>query len=202
MNEFWDERYSQKEYSYGEFPNAFLKEELQKLNPGKILFPAEGEGRNAVFAATLGWQTDAFDFSEAGKKKAIQLADRHNATIHYTIGKFATYPYPIDYYDAIGLVFVHPAPEMRRFFFEKLHIALKPGGVIIFEGFSKNNLELKRQNASVGGPDNIAMLYSMKEIKDFFPGLQPLILEEKSIELNEGKFHKGLASVIRFVGKK
>ncbi|MBK7099724.1 MAG: class I SAM-dependent methyltransferase [Sphingobacteriales bacterium] len=202
MKEFWNDRYSREVYSYGQIPNEFLKEPLQKLKPGKILFPAEGEGRNAVFAASLGWHTDAFDFAETGREKAMQLADRHNVSIHYTIDKFTTYHYPVDYYVAIGLVFVHPAPDMRTFFFEKLYAALKPGGVIIFEGFSKNNIELKRQNPSVGGPDNIAMLYDVGEIKNFFSGLQPLILEEKKTELNEGKFHQGLASVIRFIGKK
>ncbi|HRN48956.1 MAG TPA: hypothetical protein PKW69_13045, partial [Niabella sp.] len=61
MKEFWNDRYSREEYSYGQLPNEFLKETLQKLKPGKILFPAEGEGRNAVFAASLGWHADAFD---------------------------------------------------------------------------------------------------------------------------------------------
>ena len=73
MKEFWNERYRQNEFAYGEEPNEFLKEQLAKLQPGSILFPAEGEGRNAVYAAQSGWQVSAFDISEEGKKKAERL---------------------------------------------------------------------------------------------------------------------------------
>jgi hypothetical protein len=59
----WNERYSKNEFAYGEAPNNYLKEQLEKLSAGAILFPAEGEGRNAVFAATLGWKVSAFDIS-------------------------------------------------------------------------------------------------------------------------------------------
>ena len=60
MKEFWDDRYSKNEFAYGEQPNNYLKEQLEKLQVGRILFPAEGEGRNAVFAATLGWKVSSF----------------------------------------------------------------------------------------------------------------------------------------------
>lgn len=72
--ERWNERYSTDEFAYGEEPNAYFKEQLDKLNAGAILFPAEGEGRNAVFAATRGWRVAAFDISTEGKKKALRLA--------------------------------------------------------------------------------------------------------------------------------
>ena len=70
MQDFWNKRYKQKEYAYGEQPNRFFKEQIQNLSPGKALFPAEGEGRNAVYAAQLGWEVEAFDISEEGKNKA------------------------------------------------------------------------------------------------------------------------------------
>jgi hypothetical protein len=76
MNEFWNNRYSTEEYAYGTLPNEYLKEEAEKLKPGNILFPAEGEGRNAVHAARLGWKVYAFDISTEAKLKAEKLADR------------------------------------------------------------------------------------------------------------------------------
>lgn len=69
----WDDRYKSEEFAYGEEPNNYLKEQLEKLNPSTILFPAEGEGRNAVFAAKLGWKVSAFDISEEGKTKPLNL---------------------------------------------------------------------------------------------------------------------------------
>ena len=73
MKEFWNERFSKKEYAYGIEPNAFLKSELLKLKPGKILFPAEGEGTNSVFAATLGWNVVAFDNGREGRRNGSSL---------------------------------------------------------------------------------------------------------------------------------
>jgi hypothetical protein len=70
----WNERYGADEYVYGKEPNGFLKEFIDNHPPGKILLPAEGEGRNAVYAASKGWEVTAFDFSEEGKKKALKLA--------------------------------------------------------------------------------------------------------------------------------
>ena len=48
MINFWDDRYSQPEYVYGVKPNEFFAEQIQKLTPGEIILPCEGEGRNAV----------------------------------------------------------------------------------------------------------------------------------------------------------
>jgi hypothetical protein len=66
--DFWDQRYSQSDFVYGKKPNEYLKAKLVDLKPGRILFPAEGEGRNAIFAAKLGWDVFAFDSSIEGKK--------------------------------------------------------------------------------------------------------------------------------------
>src|SRR6478735_10933655 len=85
--ERWNERYNKTGFAYGELPNIFLKEQLEKLKAGKILFPAEGEGRNAVFAAKLGWNVSAFDISVEGKNKALQLAETNNVTIDYRLGE-------------------------------------------------------------------------------------------------------------------
>ena len=73
MNEFWNERYGIQEYLYGTEPNVFLKQQLDNLTPGKILFLGEGEGRNSVYAASIDWLVDAYDSSSVGKEKAEKL---------------------------------------------------------------------------------------------------------------------------------
>ncbi|HSL87766.1 MAG TPA: hypothetical protein VK870_00530, partial [Ignavibacteriaceae bacterium] len=81
-NNFWDERYSAEEYVYGKDPNEFFEEHLSKLNPGRLLLPGEGEGRNAIFAAKLGWQVDANDQSIVAKSKAEKLAHAYGVNIN------------------------------------------------------------------------------------------------------------------------
>src|SRR5680860_1842183 len=96
MDDFWNERYGIEEYVYGTEPNQFYKELLKKLSPGKILFPAEGEGRNAVFAAQNGWDVTAFDSSTEGKKKAEKLAAAKGVSVKYIICLLYTSPSPRD----------------------------------------------------------------------------------------------------------
>ncbi len=87
--DFWNERYAEDKYAYGIEPNDFVKQELQKLKPGKILFPAEGEGRNAVYAAQLGFDVYAFDPSEEGRRKALKLARENNVNINYQLAGYS-----------------------------------------------------------------------------------------------------------------
>lgn len=61
MEAFWNNRYKEKEFAYGIAPNQFFKESINKLKiKGTILLPAEGEGRNAVYAAKKGLKVTAF----------------------------------------------------------------------------------------------------------------------------------------------
>lgn len=197
MNNFWDQRYSIKDYAYGEEANQFLRDELPKLTPGTILFPGEGEGRNAVFAAKLGWNVLAFDASKEGKEKAIKLSNKHNVDIDYTVRSYENVEYKQNSFDCIVLVFAHMPSDMRELNHKKLSTFLKPGGRIILEGFSKEQL-----NYSSGGPRNYEMLFSEKELENDFAHFSELRIRKTETVLNEGLFHKGRASVIRLIGIK
>ena len=105
-NNFWDERYAVEDYVYGTEPNDFLKEELPKLTAGKILFPGEGEGRNAVFAAQLGWEVTAFDSSTEGKAKAERLAKAKGVSIDYQLASYDEAEFPAESFDALVLIYV------------------------------------------------------------------------------------------------
>lgn len=198
----WDERYSSEEYVYGVEPNKYLQQQINKFPSGKILFAAEGEGRNAVYAATLGWDVHAFDISTEGRKKALELAQRNNATINYSVGELPELDYHPESFDAIALIFAHFPAQIKSQYHQLLHTYLKKDGLIIFEGFSKNHLAYKKENPKVGGPNDLDMLFSVEEIKNDFSNYEIIELEEKAIELQEGLFHNGTGSVIRFTGRK
>jgi len=205
MNEWtqrWNDRYSNKEFAYGEHPNDYLKEQLTKLEAGKALFPAEGEGRNAVFAAILGWEISAFDISIEGKNKALQLAEKNKVSIDYQVGELSLLNYQEDYFDVIALIYAHFPSNSKSLLHQTLGKYLKKGGIIIFEAFSKAHIDYISRDKNVGGPTDINMLFSVDEIKADFPGYEVIELEEKEIELKEGLYHNGKGSVIRFIGKK
>lgn len=202
MKDFWNERYLNEEYVYGKEANNFLKQELNKLEKGKILFPCDGEGRNSVFASKLGWETYAFDQSEVGKQKAENLAIENNVKIEYKVGNLEEIEYPNNNFDAIAYIYSHFPSDKKREYFKKLDSYLKVNGYIIFEGFSKKHLEYNSKNPSVGGPRDLDLLFSIDEIKEYFDNYEIIYLNEEEIELKEGNFHDGIGMVIRFIGKK
>jgi ubiquinone/menaquinone biosynthesis C-methylase UbiE len=200
--QFWNGRYGNGEYAYGKTPNLFFKEQLEQLPAGNILLPAEGEGRNAVYAASKGWNVTAFDISEKGRGKARELADEHNVSITYLVGDLEQLDLKEETFDAIGLIYAHFLADKKSALNKKLSTYLKKDGIIIFEAFSKKNLPLVKANPKVGGAMDESMLFSREEIKVDFPDFEIQVLEEKEAELQEGIYHNGKGSVIRFVGRK
>jgi SAM-dependent methyltransferase len=200
--ERWNERYRKAEYAYGTEPNEFLKEQLQLLRPGRILFPAEGEGRNAVYAARMGWQVSAFDISDEGQKKARALATQQGVTIDYQVGGFEAVQYSQNQFDAIAFIFAHFPAAIKSRGHQIMATYLRPGGTVIFEAFSKRHLDFIAKNERVGGPREIDMLFSEDELKTDFTEFEIVELRETEVELREGPFHQGRGSVIRFVGIK
>ncbi len=199
----WDDRYSAQDYAYGIAPNNFFKESIEKFKlKGKILLPAEGEGRNAVYAAKMGLEVTAFDISIEGKKKALKLAKDQNVEINYEVGDFFKLNLINDQYEVAALIFAHFPPPLLSQYHTKIGELISPGGIIILEGFSKNNLKFRELNPNIGGPANKEFLFTKESIQMDFPDFDIIQLEEKEIELKEGKYHNGIASVIRFIGKK
>lgn len=206
MNEIWidkwNNRYSIDEFAYGTQPNNYLKEQLEKITTGTILFPAEGEGRNAVFAAQLGWTVSAFDISLEGKNKASQLARTNKVVIDYKVGELQALNYNTEQFDAIALIYAHFPADIKSLYHKTLDKYLRKNGILIFEAFSKKHLEYNSKDKEVGGPKDLDSLFSIEELKLDFENYEIIELIEKEVELNEGLCHNGKGSVIRFVGRK
>ncbi|MHB8261121.1 MAG: class I SAM-dependent methyltransferase [Bacteroidia bacterium] len=202
MKEFWNERYSQEAFAFGEKPNEYFKEQILKWQPGSILFPAEGEGRNAVYAAQLGWNVSAFDISEEGKNKAKKLSEKHQVNIDYLVGELTDLNYKEQQFDAIVLIYAHFPSSIRSMYHKRFTNLLKKDGIVILEAFSKKHIDYNSKNEKVGGPKDVTMLYSIDEIKTDFVDFEILELIETEIELNEGLYHIGLGSIVRFIGRK
>lgn len=198
----WNERYKNPEYAYGTEPNVFFKQEIDKLEAGRILLPAEGEGRNAVYASQKGWKVFAFDISIEGKNKALELAKHHHVKIDYAIGEITGLNYPAESFDAIGIIYNHYPAELKKIYFPILCKLLKKEGIVIMEVFSVNHLAYNQKNPKVGGPKDIELLYSLEEVKSLFKNYEMHRLEETEVELNEGIYHVGKGSVIRMVAQK
>ena len=197
MKDFWNARYKEETFAYGTKPNEFFKENIDKLSAGKILLPAEGEGRNAVYAARKGWDVTAFDFSEEAKIKTLKLAQQLEVSLNYEVINVADFSTENIQFDVIGLFFAHFPAHLRQEFHQKITQVVKTSGYVIFEAFHKNQL-----NYSSGGPKDLSMLFSVEEVEKEFAGFKILTLEDKIIELDEGLYHQGKGHVVRMIATK
>jgi hypothetical protein len=123
-------------------------------------------------------------------------------TIDYQVGELQALNYKAKQFDAIALIYAHFPAEVKSLYHKTLDKYLRNNGIVIFEAFSKRHIEYISRNEKVGGPKDIAMLFSIDEIRSDFVNYQIIELVEKEIELSEGLFHNGKGSVIRFVGRK
>lgn len=193
MSDFWNERFSAPEYIYGTQPNDFFKHCIDSLPPGTILVPGAGEGRDAVYAATRGWEVHAFDSSKAGKEKALQLAAAHNVSIQYDLTDVRDFVAAPHSFDAIGITYFHLPTALRWPFHYQLGYLLRPGGTLFMEMFTPDQLQ-----RTTGGPKDIDLLYTPDMLATDFKMLNIMENAAHEVELNEGSYHQGIASVVRF----
>lgn len=196
MQDFWNQRYAANDIVYGKEPNSYFKSILDSMRPSSLLLPAEGEGRNAVYAASKGWDVTAFDYSAEAQLKANVFAAEKGVKMNYNVTDINQF-IPEKKYDAIALIYVHLSGEERKDFHYKIANALAPGGTLILEAFSKAQIH----NAS-GGPKSLDQLYSTEILFKDFATLKMIELKEAEIILDEGPFHHGKANVIRLMAKK
>lgn len=181
---------------YGTSPNDYFAEVIESMTPGRLLLPAEGEGRNAVFAASLGWEVRAFDYSDAGKSKAMALANEAGVRISYDVLDADTFQCD-GAYDVVALVYAHFDPGVRGPLFDAIIRCLRPGGTLMMEVFGEKQL-----GKPSGGPKDLQLLYSVEEIRTLLNGLHITELLEKKVHLQEGPLHQGEAEVIRGLARK
>lgn len=193
----WDERYSEPGFAYGTEPNEFLVSVVEKIPRGKVLSLAEGEGRNAVYLASLGCQVTGVDGSEVGLQKAVELATERGVAIDTLQADLSEYVIEAGHWDAIIACYCHVPSALRVSLHQAALRGLKTGGVFVLEAFSKAQLSY-----GTGGPQSLDMLMDVDELKQELAGLQFVHAVKIEREVREGSGHTGLASVVQIMGFK
>ena len=192
----WDERYSEPGYAYGAKPNDFLASVAENITPGgRILCLAEGEGRNAVYLASLGYEVTGIDGSAVGLRKAQALAAERGVTITTIHADLGTFAIGHEEWDGIIACYCHVPSTIRVPLHQAAVLGLKHGGVFVLEAFSKEQLAY-----GTGGPQSLDMLMSLDDVKLELAGLEFRYAVQREREVLEGSRHTGLASVIQIVG--
>jgi SAM-dependent methyltransferase len=195
----WNSRFAGDDYIFGTEPNEYLRGHAQVWKPGnRVLCVADGEGRNSVWLAQQGLKVDAFDISDVGVNKARKLADRAGVEVHYDISDCDAWPWPADAYDGVAAIFVQFAdPAMRARLFTNMVGALKPGGVLVLQGYTPMQLEYK-----TGGPPFLDHLYTQDLLRASFAAMDIIELRDYEDDLKEGAHHHGRSALVGMVARK
>jgi len=201
MSEFerWEARFAGPEYHFGTEPNAFLKSKADLLKPGQTaLSIADGEGRNGVFLAEQGLDVLAMDFSPTALAKSQALARQRGVTIRTEQADLDTWRWPAGAIDVVVAIFFQfCAPPLRTRVFDSITRALKPGGLLLMEGYTPKQREYK-----TGGPSEVENLYTRKLLEESFSDFSSVEIREYDSEIHEGPGHGGMSALIDLVGRK
>ena len=195
---FWDERFRAEDYVFGTQPNAFLAEQVGRLEDNsEVLAVADGEGRNSVFLASHGHRVTAIDISQAAIDKAERLAQRQGVDVRYLKADLVHYDWSARQYNAIVSIFIQFAgPAERQHLFAGFERALKPGGLLIMQGYRPEQLDY-----GTGGPPHAENMYTEPMLREAFDGWKIELLRIEDREIEEGFGHRGMSALIDLVAR-
>ena len=197
--DLWNRRFEEDAYIFGTLPNAWLRAQTHVWQAGqRVLCVADGEGRNSVWLARQGLAVDAFDIASVGVAKARRLAAEQGVAVNYAVSDCDAYTWPQNHYDGVVAIFVQFAdPAMRERLFAKIKRCLKPGGILVLQGYTPRQLDYK-----TGGPPLLSHLYTEALLRDSFADFELLRLDDYEAELSEGERHSGRSALIGLVARR
>ena len=195
----WDERYASDDYLFGTEPNAFLESQKHFLRPGmSCLAVADGEGRNGVWLAQHGLKVHSVEASAVAIDKARKLAAQRGVEVEFEQADLASWNWGENRYDAVAAIFIQFAPPgLREQMFAGIRQCLKPGGLLLLQGYAPRQLEYK-----TGGPSAIENLYTEPLLREEFGEMEWLHFAVHDDIINEGKGHSGMSALIDLVARK
>lgn len=197
--ERWESRFAEPGYLFGTAPNAFLKAQAHLLpKRGSALAIADGEGRNGVFMAEHGLDVLSVDFSPAAQEKVRKLAAERGVSLRTEQADITNWRWPEAAFDVVVAIFFQFVdPPERAQIFAGIKKTLKPGGLLLLEGYGLKQLEYKS-----GGPSRRERLYTRELLEEAFKDFSSLDISEYDSELEEGCRHVGMSALVDLVGRK
>ncbi len=195
----WQTRFAAPGYLFGTAPNAFLKSQAHRLRPGqKALALADGEGRNGVWLAEQGLDVLSLDFSTVAQDKARALAGKRGVRLRVERADLSRWDWPVNEFDVVAAIFIQFADAvLRSKIFAGIKKALKPGGLLLLQGYSPKQLEYK-----TGGPSEIERLYTRELLEKSFADFSSVEIAEHDSAIEEGAGHAGMSALIDVVARK
>lgn len=198
---FWTARYRDAgdDYLFGTAPNRFLAGQAEYFGAGvSVLSVADGEGRNAVWLAEQGCAVTATEISSVALEKAARLARGRQVAVDFLQADIFNWDWPASAFDAVVGIFIQfagPAERPRQL--AGMKQAVKPGGVLLLQGYTPKQLEFR-----TGGPSALENLYTEAMLREEFADWEIVLLREYEDTITEGTAHVGRSALIDLVARK
>jgi cyclopropane fatty-acyl-phospholipid synthase-like methyltransferase len=198
MANIWDERYAGEAYFFGTEPNAFLLSQQHWLKPGMhCLAVADGEGRNGVWLAQHGLDVLSVDASPVASEKASKLAERNGVSLKREVADLTQWQWGENKFDVVVAIFIQFAPpSLRETMFANIKHCLKPGGLLLLQGYTPRQLDY-----NTGGPSQAENLYTETMLREAFGDMEILHFAEHDDIIHEGTGHHGMSALIDLVAR-
>jgi SAM-dependent methyltransferase len=197
----WSKRYRDagEDYLFGVAPNRFLEAHRRFLTAGATaLSVADGEGRNSVWLAEQGLAVKALEISPVALEKAARLARGRQVEVEFAQANIMTMNWPIAAFDfVVGIFIQFVGPEDRELLFGRIKQAVKPGGLVLLQGYTPKQLDYR-----TGGPSAVENLYTEALLREAFADFELLVLKEYEDDLTEGSGHCGRSAVIDLIARR
>jgi SAM-dependent methyltransferase len=198
LQQFWDLRYSAPDFVYGTEPNHFLQKHVGRLPAGgRVLCLADGEGRNGVWLARQGFDVTSVDVSPQGIDKTRRLAAQTGVALNAEVADVTGLNLGLAQWDAIVSIFLHLPARARADLHGRAVLALKPGGVYLWEGYGPEQL-----GRNTGGPRDSALLPALDDVARDFSDCVVVHSWAGSRLVQEGSLHTGEGCVTQLVARK
>ncbi|HET6624239.1 MAG TPA: class I SAM-dependent methyltransferase [Gaiellaceae bacterium] len=165
--EDWNRRYAGVDSLWSAKPNRFLVAEVEALEPGRALDLACGEGQNAVWLASLGWEVTAVDYADVAVAKGIERAARAGVAVEFQVRDLLDYLPEARAFDLVLILYLHMSSDGRRIVLERAADSVAPGGTLVLIGHDLLNL-----TEGVGGPSDQDLLFTPDDVVAELPGLE------------------------------
>ena len=198
MSNIWDERYAMDGYLFGTQPNAFLLLQQNLLQQGAYcLAAADGEGRNGIWLAEQGLRVLSVDSSAVAMNKARTLTQQRGVTVDFELADLLQWDWGVNRFDVVAAIFIQFAgPEQRERMFANIRRCLKPGGLLLLQGYTPRQLEY-----GTGGSPSAENLYTETLLRRAFADWEILQLREHDDFISEGVAHHGMSALIDLVAR-
>jgi hypothetical protein len=158
---------------------------------------AEGEGRNAVYLASLGHPVTAVDQSVQGMAKARKLAAARGVSVNTINGDLAQFTITPGSWSGVVATFAHLPPSLRREVHRQVVAGLRTGGLYLMEAYTPAQLAF-----DTGGPKDPALLMTLAALREELAGLEFLIGREIERDVVEGTYHSGRSAVVQVLARR